>query len=195
MGPCAILLVCIVNTLTGIIRARIALFVIIHFHIFFRMLRKMHGKKYDRKLLCLRFISQVKVAVLTFFLENNDIKCISLFELKLWRMHQKFKRDIIVQKFMTKNIIQKILQQENNTLHEKWSFPVRICSVNMKLRIWSHLLKKSVMKNFIFCVVAGTPSSSTPNFRKHMKLFQPISAQSSISYRKQSFILQSKTNN
>ena len=115
MGPCAILLVCIVNTLTGIIRARIALFVIIHFHIFFRMLRKMHGKKYDRKLLCLRFISQVKVAVLTFFLENNDIKCISLFELKLWRMHQKFKRDIIVQKFMTKNIIQKILQQENNT--------------------------------------------------------------------------------
>ena len=79
------------------------------------MLRKMHGKKYDRKLLCLRFISQVKVAVLTFFLENNDIKCISLFELKLWRMHQKFKRDIIVQKFMTKNIIQKILQQENNT--------------------------------------------------------------------------------
>ena len=87
----------------------------IHFHIFFRMLRKMHGKKYDRKLVCLRFISQVKVAILTFFLENNDIKCISLFELKLWRMYQKFKRDIIVQKFMTKNIIQKILQQENNT--------------------------------------------------------------------------------
>ena len=79
------------------------------------MLRKMHGKKYDRKLVCLRFISQVKVAILTFFLENNDIKCISLFELKLWRMYQKFKRDIIVQKFMTKNIIQKILQQENNT--------------------------------------------------------------------------------
>ena len=79
-------------------------------------------------------------------------------------MYQKFKRDIIVQKFMTKNIIQKILQQENNTLHEKWSFPVRICSVNVKLRIWSHLLKKSVMKNFIFCVVAGTPSSSTPKF-------------------------------
>ena len=75
----------------------------------------MHGKKYDRKLVCLRFISQVKVAILTFFLENNDIKCISLFELKLWRMYQKFKRDIIVQKFMTKNIIQKILQQENNT--------------------------------------------------------------------------------
>ena len=91
----------------------------IHFHIFFRMLRKMHGKKCDRKLVCLRFISQVKVAILTFFLENNDIKFISLFELKLWRMYQKFKRDIIVQKFMTKNIIQKILQQENNTLHEK----------------------------------------------------------------------------
>ena len=29
-------------------------------------------------------------------------------------------------------------------LHKKWSFPLRICS---------HLLKKSIMENFIFCVV------------------------------------------
>ena len=40
------------------------------------------------------------------------------------------------------------------TLHKKWSFPLRISSVNVtnprKLRIWSHLLKKSVIENFIF---------------------------------------------
>ena len=33
------------------------------------------------------------------------------------------------------------------TLHKKWSFPLR------NLRIWSHLLKKSLMENFIFCAV------------------------------------------
>ena len=32
-----------------------------------------------------------------------------------------------------------------NTLHKKSSFP---------LRIWSHLLKKSLMENFIFCAVS-----------------------------------------
>ena len=47
------------------------------------------------------------------------------------------------------------------TLHKKWRFPIRISSVNVtksavvrrKLRIWSHLLKKSLMENFIFCAV------------------------------------------
>ena len=51
-------------------------------------------------------------------------------------------------------------------LHKKWSFPLRISSVNVtksaetadlvtftKLRIWSHLLKKSLIENFIFCAV------------------------------------------
>ena len=41
------------------------------------------------------------------------------------------------------------------TLYKKWSFRLRISSVNVaksakKLRIWSHLLKKSLMQNFIF---------------------------------------------
>ena len=43
-------------------------------------------------------------------------------------------------------------------LHKKWSFPLKISSVNVTksasfLRIWSHLLKKSLMENFIFCLV------------------------------------------
>ena len=29
------------------------------------------------------------------------------------------------------------------------------------LRIWSHLLKKSLMENFIFCVVKKTPNTDT----------------------------------
>ena len=40
------------------------------------------------------------------------------------------------------------------TLHKKWSFPLRISSVcdqiRSFLRIWSHLLKKSLMEYFIF---------------------------------------------
>ena len=37
------------------------------------------------------------------------------------------------------------------TLHKKWSFSLRISSLNV--RIWSHLLKKSLMENFIYCAV------------------------------------------
>ena len=39
---------------------------------------------------------------------------------------------------------------------KKWSFPLEISSVNeklRKLRLWSHLLKKFLIKNFIFCAV------------------------------------------
>ena len=40
-------------------------------------------------------------------------------------------------------------------LRKKWSFPLRIfCSF---LRIWSHLLNKSLMENFIFCAVNKLP--------------------------------------
>ena len=39
------------------------------------------------------------------------------------------------------------------SLHKKWSFPLRISSVNVTK---SHLLKKSLMQNFIFCVVNDT---------------------------------------
>ena len=47
-----------------------------------------------------------------------------------------------------------------HTVRKKLSFPLRIYSVNVTksavfsfLRIWSHFLKKSLMENFIFCVV------------------------------------------
>ena len=44
------------------------------------------------------------------------------------------------------------------TTAQKMKFPLQISLVNVTkilsfLRIWSHLLKKSVMENFIFCAV------------------------------------------
>ena len=52
-------------------------------------------------------------------------------------------------KFMTSSCV---------LLHKKWSYPLRISSVNVtksaSLQIWSHLLKKSLMENFIFCAVS-----------------------------------------
>ena len=39
--------------------------------------------------------------------------------------------------------------------------------IRQKLRIWSHLLKKSLMENFIFCAVTKQNQSFTlPNFFK-----------------------------
>ena len=42
---------------------------------------------------------------------------------------------------------------KSQTMHKKLSFPSKIPSENVTLRIWSHLLRKSLMENFIFCVV------------------------------------------
>ena len=42
------------------------------------------------------------------------------------------------------------------SLHNKWGFLLRICSVNVTksaLWIWSHLLKKSLIQNFMFCAM------------------------------------------
>ena len=41
-------------------------------------------------------------------------------------------------------------------LHKNWSFRLSISSVNVRLRIRSHLLKKSLMENFIFHSVLPT---------------------------------------
>ena len=46
----------------------------------------------------------------------------------------------------------------SQVLHRRWSFLLRISSVFPRIKdfllpIWSHLLKKSSMENFIFCAV------------------------------------------
>ena len=41
-------------------------------------------------------------------------------------------------------------QSMYQTLHKKWSFPLGF------LRIWSHLLKKSLMENFVCCAMWDT---------------------------------------
>ena len=44
------------------------------------------------------------------------------------------------------------------SLHKKWSFPkdffIKCDQIRSFLRIWSHLLKKSLMENFILCAVS-----------------------------------------
>ena len=62
-----------------------------------------------------------------------------------------------------KNCLQKVfwvfeavrkLWNAQNSLHKKGSFPLRTSLVNV--RIWSHLLKKSLTENIIFCAVIWT---------------------------------------
>ena len=46
--------------------------------------------------------------------------------------------------------------KENTAQKMKFSiknFSSKCDQIRMKLRIWSHLLKKSLMENFIFCAV------------------------------------------
>ena len=65
---------------------------------------------------------------------------------------------IYIKFLWSKNDTRHITTFPVSTLHKKWSFPLRISSVNVTnffsfLRIWSHLMKKSLMENFIFCAV------------------------------------------
>ena len=51
-----------------------------------------------------------------------------------------------------------IVTEDLKPLHSKWSFLLRVSTVNMiksavSMRIWLHLLKKSLMQNFILCAV------------------------------------------
>ena len=47
--------------------------------------------------------------------------------------------------------------RKETTMDKKWSFPVRVSSLNgiKLLRMWSHLLKKPSLKNFVFCAVSS----------------------------------------
>ena len=79
----------------------------------------------------------------------------------------------------SQNTPQKV--QTANPLHKKMKFSIkdffRKCDyIHRKLRTWSHVLKKSLMENFIFCAVTRS-SLALPNilklntlrlFKKHM---------------------------
>ena len=56
-------------------------------------------------------------------------------------------------------------------MHKKQSFPLRISSVNVTktsgfLQIWSHMLKKFLTENFIFCTGFGPWKRCSEDFRK-----------------------------
>ena len=79
-------------------------------------------------------------------------------------------------------------------LRKKWSFPLRISSVNVTksvfLRIWSHLLNKCLMESIILCAVKeGLLSDSRAikacylqNFKLHGKVYFAKISLSQYSY-------------
>ena len=82
------------------------------------------------------------------------------FKNNCWKFYRKLIRLRYFLMIYNQEFVQRILHESVrvnlHTLHKKWSFPVRISSVNVtqsatKLWIWSHFLKKSLIENFIFC--------------------------------------------
>ena len=67
------------------------------------------------------------------------------------------------------------------TLDKKWSFPLRIFfskfdQIRSFLQIWSHLLKKSLIENFIFCVLKIKNLRKLENITKISKLHKIMSS-------------------
>ena len=63
-------------------------------------------------------------------------------------------------------------------LHKKWSFQLKISSVNVTQSalfcVFGHLLKKSLMENFIFCAVIVCIGVSTPLKYHPLFLAKPL---------------------
>ena len=75
-----------------------------------------------------------------------------------WKIQYLGGQGVTVRRFKGEGLGKKegLIPQCTLWLHKKWSFPLRISSVNgqihRKVPIGSHLLKKSLIENFIFCV-------------------------------------------
>ena len=62
-----------------------------------------------------------------------------------------------------------------------WDFFNKCDRIQSFLRVWSHLLKKSLMENFIFCAVYGT-SEFEENVKYKYKLKLQTSVYTAISF-------------
>ena len=84
------------------------------------------------------------------------VQLMNLAMKKYYQSHLKKKKKEKKKRYVRKNTQKE--RQKDNSAAQKMKFSItdfvskcdQICSF---LRIWSHLLKKSSMKNFIFCVV------------------------------------------
>ena len=66
------------------------------------------------------------------------------------------------------------------TLYKKWSFPIKdffskCDQIHSFLRICSHLLKKSLIENFICCAVRSTSKQIITSQKKKTNFYQNIS--------------------
>ena len=82
---------------------------------------------------------------------------VSLFSVKITSFLFSVKKDFLSQFEL---LSKKILSFSEQTLHTKMKFFIKDfsskCDQIRIFRIWSHLLEKSFMENFIFCVVKNT---------------------------------------
>ena len=91
-----------------------------------------------------------------------------LFDALLWNQYKFIafniflcRISIISWNILIAPVIPNEKSNELGMFHKKWSFPLRISTVNTtksteKLWIWSDLLKISLRKNFLFCAVPYT---------------------------------------
>ena len=82
----------------------------------------------------------------------NFIKIYSSSDVFLWMLCNFWRTSI------RPNTCEGLLMKLEMSLHKKMKFSIKdffskCDKIHRKLRIWSHLLKKSLMENFIFCAV------------------------------------------
>ena len=114
------------------------------------------------------FLKLIKAYVMLYIILNKPFSFVRIFYLKISRQFVLLPLISIIILFflfvvsicvsIKINLSKTSIYYFNHSLHKKWSFSSRIffhkCDqISSFLRIWSHLLKKSLMKNFIFCTV------------------------------------------
>ena len=73
-------------------------------------------------------------------------------ECKIFKVHRELSNESKIVKFSIIHTVQKMKFSIKDFLS-------KCDQIHMKLRIWSHLLKKSLMENFIFCAVTKIKSA------------------------------------
>ena len=68
----------------------------------------------------------------------------------------------IWRRFKKRKVFQKVLFTAQKMKFHIKDFFSKCDLIRRKLRIWSHFLKKSLMKNFIFCAIVSFTKNSTP---------------------------------
>ena len=136
----------------------------------YQFLAKLKVPRQNHPIAFKRIISNIAIKMSVLFQNQCPFRvnpsCINVtlyFNVLKWRLFgaERFKANVMFillsnyeQACETGKKLQLTFPIWKRSLHEKSNFPLRISLVNVtKSRIWSHLQKKSLMENFIFCAV------------------------------------------